>query len=135
MVESKLLYNIVHGQPSDSLLEELLVHYQSIFEDYKLEFFKSRISQKDDLVILLCYSSKLLVGFKIGYRYNENTFYSWVGGVHKDYQRQGIGKTLAELQQEEVIKKGYQKLRTKSMNRFKPMIILNLKNGFDIIQS
>ena len=30
--------------------------------------------------------------------------------------------------------KGYQRIRTKSMNRFKPMMILNLKNGFDIVQ-
>ena len=28
--------------------------------------------------------------------------------------------------------KGFTKLRTKSMNQFKPMMILNLKNGFDI---
>jgi hypothetical protein len=44
----------------------------------------------------------------------------------------GIAKQLAQLQEEKVKAKGYQTLRTKSMNRFKPMVILNLKNGFDI---
>ena len=39
-----------------------------------------------------------------------------------------------ELQHEVAKKKGYEKVRTKSMNRFKSMIILNLKNGFDIQQ-
>ena len=39
---------------------------------------------------------------------------------------------IAELQEQEVKAQGYQAIRTKSMNRFKSMMILNLKNGFDI---
>ena len=45
-----------------------------------------------------------------------------------------IASKLSEMQEEAVVKKGYTKLRTKSMNRFKPMMPLNLKNGFDIVQ-
>jgi predicted GNAT superfamily acetyltransferase len=76
----------------------------------------------------------MLVGFKIGYRYNETTFYSWVGGVLLSYRQKGIAKHLAKLQEENVTTKRYSKMRTKSMNRFKPMMILNLKNGFNIVQ-
>ena len=82
--------------------------------------------------MILCYQQKQLLGFKIGYRYNDITFYSWVGGVLPENRGNGIAKQLAQLQEQRVKEKGYQTLRTKSMNRFKPMMILNLKNGFDI---
>jgi predicted GNAT superfamily acetyltransferase len=134
MGSDNLKYQLILGLPSKGLLDEILEVYKTIFDDYKLDFFKSRISEKDDLLIALCYSKVNLVGFKIGYRYNENTFYSWVGGVLPSMRKKGVARTLAALQEEKVREEGYIKLRTKSMNRFKPMMILNLKNGFDIIQ-
>jgi predicted GNAT superfamily acetyltransferase len=134
METNKLTYQIIEGQPSKELLDKILEVYKLIFDDYKLDFFKSRIHKKEDLLIILCYSTDKLIGFKIGYRYNETTFYSWVGGVLPSFRQKGIAKHLAKLQEGNVIEKGYQKLRTKSMNKFKPMMILNLKNGFDIVQ-
>ena len=134
MGKNKLIYQIIEGQPSKELLDEILQVYKSIFDDYKIDFFKSRIDKKEDVLIVLCYNSDMLVGFKIGYRYNETTFYSWVGGVLLSYRQKGIAKQLAKLQEENVTTKRYSKMRTKSMNRFKPMMILNLKNGFNIVQ-
>ena len=134
MGKNKLIYQIIEGQPSKELLDEILQVYKSIFDDYKIDFFKSRIDKKEDVLIVLCYNSDMLVGFKIGYRYNETTFYSWVGGVLLSFRQKGIAKHLAKLQEENVITKRYSKMRTKSMNRFKPMMILNLKNGFNIVQ-
>lgn len=132
MENDEFTFKIVEGIPSEELLEDILVVYQSIFDDYKLDFFKNRIHQKEDLLIVLCYQQNSLKGFKIGYQYNTTTFYSWVGGVLLEQRNNGIAKQLAQLQEQKVKEKGYQKLRTKSMNRFKPMMILNLKNGFDI---
>ena len=134
METDKLTYHTIEGQPSKELLDEILEVYKSIFDDYKLDFFKSRIHKKEGVLIILCYNSDMLVGFKIGYRYNETTFYSWVGGVLHSFRQKGIAKHLAKLQEENVITKRYSKMRTKSMNRFKPMMILNLKNGFNIVQ-
>ncbi|MFK2819176.1 hypothetical protein U0L90_03540 [Flavobacteriaceae sp. LMIT009] len=134
METDKLTYHTIEGQPSKELLDEILEVYKSIFDDYKLDFFKSRIHKKEGVLIILCYNSDMLVGFKIGYRYNETTFYSWVGGVLLSYRQKGIAKQLAKLQEENVTTKRYSKMRTKSMNRFKPMMILNLKNGFNIVQ-
>lgn len=134
MVNDKFTYHLIEGVPTQELLQTILEVYKAIFADYKLDFFRSRIYEKKDLLIALCYKQNTLVGFKIGYRYNETTFYSWVGGVLPEHRKKGIAKTLAKLQEEKVIASGYSKLRTKSMNRFKPMMILNLKNGFDIVQ-
>jgi predicted GNAT superfamily acetyltransferase len=127
-------YRTLLETPKPSILDELLHVYGLLFEDAKLNFFVDRVHSKEDLVINLCYHNSRLVGFKVGYRYNENTFYSWVGGVLSAYRKQGIAQKLMELQHHAAKEKGYQKMRTKSMNRFKPMMILNLKNGFEIVQ-
>ena len=125
---------IIEGIPKDTILKELLHLYETIFDDAKIDFFIDRITSKTDVIIVLTYFENSPVGFKIGYRYNETTFYSWVGGVLPDFRRKGIAQKLAKKQEELVKVKGYKKLRTKSMNRFKPMLILNIKNGFDIVQ-
>jgi predicted GNAT superfamily acetyltransferase len=127
-------YQLIEGQPSKVVLKEILKVYQLVFEDYKLDFFKERIHQKKEVLIGLCYFQETLIGFKIGYLYNHDTLYSWVGGVLPNYRKQGIAQQLLTQQHTIAIKKGYKKIRTKSMNKFKPMIILNLKNGFDITQ-
>lgn len=132
MENDRFTFKIVEGAPSKDLLDNILVVYKSIFDDYKLDFFKNRIHQKEDLLTILCYLQNQIVGFKIGYRYNNTTFYSWVGGVLPEQRNKGIAKHLAQLQEQKVKDKGYEKIRTKSLNRFKPMMILNLKNGFDI---
>lgn len=134
MEKSSFSYKTIEGIPTKEIQKQLLEVYQKIFEDAKPEFFIDRIESKQDLVCVLCYSSTKLIGFKIGYQYKSTTFYSWVGGVQSNYRKQGIGKQLAILQEQLIIQKGYTKLRTKSMNRFKPMMILNLKNGFNIVQ-
>ena len=134
MNHQNIKIKVIQGVPSKEVLDDLLTLYSSIFEDAIIEFFMERISSKEDIVSIIAYINQVPVGFKIGYRYNENTFYSWVGGVLPKYRKQGIAKRLAETQEIVVKEKGYTKLRTKSMNRFKPMLILNLKNGFDIVQ-
>jgi len=125
---------IVEGIPSPKIMETLLFLYATIFEDALHDFFIDRIQSKKDVIIIIAYETKKAVGFKIGYRYNETTFYSWVGGVLSDYRRKGIAQKLAIIQETLAKKKAYTKLRTKSMNRFKPMLLLNIKNGFDIVQ-
>ncbi len=135
MVENKLSYRIILGAPDQTTLESLLYVYGQLFEDAKLDFFIGRIQDKEDLIIALCYTIENdLVGFKLGYRYDKDTLYSWVGGVLPAFRKQGIAKKLMELQHASAKEKGYQKVRTKSMNRFKPMMILNLKGGFDIVK-
>jgi len=127
-------YQIVEGTPKEEVLNKLLNLYKIIFEDARLDFFRQRIQEKEHVIICLCFYEKVLVGFKVGYHYNETTLYSWVGGVLENYRKNGIANQLTKLQHTWAKTEGYQKVRTKSMNRFKPMMILNLKNGFDIVK-
>ena len=79
MENDELTYQVIEDSLSEEVLHDILLVYKSIFEDYKLDFFKNRIHQKEDVLTILSYNKKQLVGFKIGYRYDDTTFYSWVG--------------------------------------------------------
>ncbi len=125
-------FQLIENTPNATELELLLMLYQQIFEDAKPEFFKQRLHEKETILSIIAFKNQQPVGFKIGYKYDEHTFYSWVGGVLKNVRNQGFASNLTTHQENWARKKGYTKLRTKSMNRFKPMMILNLKNGFDI---
>ena len=133
-LKNNIKYHLIENIPNKNILDLLLNCYTSIFEDAVQEFFIQRIHEKENILSVLAFHNKQLVGFKIGYRYNSNTFYSWIGGVLPKYRANGIAAQLANLQEYWVKNNGYKKLRTKSMNRYKPMLILNIKNDFDIIQ-
>ena len=125
-------YNIFEGDLSNNLFTELLHLYNQLFEDADLEFFKTRFTTQANICSVLAFKKTQLIGFKIGYPVENNTVYSWIGGVNSEFRNIGIGKQLATLQENYAIQKGFSVLKTKSMNRFKPMMILNLKNGFNI---
>lgn len=134
MESNNFIYQHITATPTSQELNMLLKLYADIFEDAKLDFFTDRIHQKENVLILVAFDGDTPIGFKVGYRYDTTTFYSWVGGVLSAYRKQGVAQQLLELQHVWAQHNGFQKIRTKSMNRFKPMLILNLKNGFDIVQ-
>lgn len=133
-MKDQIQYLSIENIPNKQQLEELICLYAAVFEDAQPDFFINRITNKKQVLCLIAYDKNIPVGFKIGYQYNETTFYSWVGGVLENYRKRGIAKTLALLQEKWVKENEFTKLRTKSMNQYKPMLILNIKNGFDIVQ-
>ena len=134
MEKVKIIYKTISGDLDEIELLKVLNLYSCIFEDADIPFFKHRFTSQEKSLTLLAFYNSELVGFKIGYPYNKSTFYSWIGGVHLNFRKQGIASKLAALQEKKVKSLGLTKLRTKSMNQYKPMMMLNLKNGFDIIK-
>ncbi len=127
-------FKLIEEIPEQKYMDDLVHLYTSIFEDAIVPFFIQRLHTKQKLLSLIAYKNEEPIGFKIGYEYNDSTFYSWVGGIIPNYRRKSIASSLAKQQEHWAKNNGFNKLRTKSMNRFKPMLIFNLKNGFDIIQ-
>ncbi len=134
MVNNSITYKLLVGNSNNNTFQQLLKIYAEIFKDADIEFFTNRFREHSKVISVLAFNKKELIGFKVGYPYDEDTFYSWVGGVLPNYRKQGIANKLAEQQELEAKSQGFNKIRNKSMNEFKPMMILNLKRGFDIVK-
>ena len=66
-------------------------------------------------------------------RRDQSEFYSWLGGVLPEYRGLGVAVKLMTTQHEWCQRQGYLRIGTKTQNRFKEMLMLNIKNGFEII--
>ena len=80
---------------------------------------------------LVSESVNVLVGFKVGYEESETVFYSWLGGVLAERRGQGIARELLYEQERWARGQGYRQIRVKSRNRFRPMLTLLTKEGYE----
>jgi GNAT superfamily N-acetyltransferase len=108
----------------------LLELYEEIFESSKDRFEPPVMKNFRAWIVL---SGDQAIGFKAGYELKPEKYYSWLGGVHPEYRKKGIAGRLMELQHEWCQFNGYKTIQTKTKNKWKSMLILNLKHGFDII--
>ncbi len=91
----------------------------------------ARIEGKRSLV-LVAEEQGDIIGFKIGYELNAETFYSWFGGVTPAARGKGVAQTLLDEQEAWVVAQGYKTLKVKSRNQFPMMLRLLIKNGYMI---
>ena len=89
--------------------------------------------QRQPVQVWLAFVGEELVGCKLGYERKPGHYYSWLGGVHPDYRGQGIAAELMRRQHAWCREQGYQRIRTQTYNRWRAMLLLNLRHGFDII--
>ena len=71
-------------------------------------------------------------GFKLGYETGPGRFSSWIGGVVPTYRRQGVAQQLLDAQEAWCRTAGYREVTVKSRNRFRGMVALLVRNGYDI---
>ena len=113
-------------------LEEVVSVVEQITEFAKKESVASlseRLAGKTSL-ILVAEEAGVLLGFKIGYELDENTFYSWFGGVSSLARNKGVAQAQLDVQERWVKQQGYQQLKVKSRNQFPAMLRLLLRNGY-----
>ena len=84
-------------------------------------------------LILVAETDAKIIGFKVGYE-RDDYWYSWLGGVHPDYRRQGIANLLADEQDRWAQRQGYPHVTCKTRNYNKAMQIWALKRGFHLIE-
>ncbi|NOX52790.1 MAG: GNAT family N-acetyltransferase [Gammaproteobacteria bacterium] len=72
------------------------------------------------------------VGFKAGYAITKNRYYSWLGGVHPDFHRNGIASLLMKEQHDWIRNSEYTIVETHVRQGNTAMIELNLKFGFAV---
>ncbi|MBT9393992.1 GNAT family N-acetyltransferase [Hymenobacter sp. NST-14] len=74
-----------------------------------------------------------LVGCKLGYERQPGHYYSWLGGVRPAFRGRGLAAGLLGRQHAWAREQGYRAVRTHTYNRWRAMLLLNLRHGFDII--
>lgn len=84
-------------------------------------------------LLLVALVEDRVVGYKFGYQDRPGRFYSWLGGVHPDFRRQGVASALMRQQHRLLRRAGYREVRCHTRNRFRGMLILSLRHGFEII--
>ncbi|MFD2132402.1 GNAT family N-acetyltransferase [Pseudogracilibacillus auburnensis] len=126
-------YFIYHSIPDMDVIGGIVDLHQSIFGISHDLIHK--MANKPQLFVIIAMDGKNIIGYKIGYAIDQNKFYSWLGGVDAKYRKHGIATKLMDMQHQYLREEGYKVVRTKTMNKWRGMLLLNIKNGFDVIDT
>lgn len=92
--------------------------------------------QKDPLLLVAREADGGVLGFRFTHALpdegGKRICWDENGGVHPDHRRQGIGRALLREQHRLAKDRGYSCIRTGTALPLKPMMILNLQEGFEI---
>ncbi|MDX8344962.1 GNAT family N-acetyltransferase [Rossellomorea sp. YZS02] len=126
-------YSQFRSLPEDQVVNGLVTLHQSIFG--ASDDLITKMASKPEILIDMAMFDSRVIGYKIGYELDPHTFYSWLGGVDPDYRKQGIAAELMKRQHHTLKELRYMVVQTKTMNKWRSMLILNIKNGFDVIDT
>lgn len=117
--------------PDTKILDGILQLHNSIFGDS--DNLVKQMESKSKLLINVAIKGTKVIGYKIGYELDNDKFYSWLGGVDKNYRNYGVASKLMEKQHQYLKENGFSIVQTKTKNKWRNMLILNIKSGFDVI--
>ena len=83
-------------------------------------------------LILISEADGQPVGCKLGYAAEDDSFYSWLGGVLPAHRKAGLAQRLLEFQERRAAEGGFSAITVKSMNRYPAMLRLLIRNGYQI---
>jgi predicted GNAT superfamily acetyltransferase len=128
---------VEHAGPLSAAVEaQVCALYEAIFGEAPAEKVRARLREKSDLLTLVFEDEHgRAVAYKIGYRQTADTFYSWIGGVLPECRGQGLAARLMLRQHAWAAERGYRFVETKTLNRWRKMLIINLQHGFDIVET
>ncbi|WP_316569127.1 GNAT family N-acetyltransferase [Neobacillus sp. YIM B06451] len=128
-----LTYITTENIPSPEIMDAIQRLHNSIFGGN--DNLLAKMDGKPKLLFNLALDGQKVVGYKIGYELDQTKFYSWLGGVHPAYRNHGIASTLMHQQHNYLKQNGYTSVQTKTMNKWHGMLILNIKSGFNIVET
>lgn len=124
-------YQLFGSMPDREMLDGIIQLHQVIFGTS--DDLINKMSRKPRLLVITAMIDKKVIGYKVGYEIENNKFYSWLGGVDPNYRNLGIASKLMKKQHHYIKQRGYKVIQTKTINRWRSMLILNIKHGFDVI--
>jgi predicted GNAT superfamily acetyltransferase len=128
-----IVYTIIQSIPDQDILKGIIELHKDIFGT-KDELI-NKMARKPKLLVITATYEERVIGYKIGYELDRHTFYSWLGGVDTNYRKHGIAFQLLNIQHRYLKENGYRIVQTKTMNRWRAMLILNIRNGFNVIDT
>ena len=100
---------------------------------YEIEEYKKRCAGK--YLALIAEIDNQSIGFKIGYdRFNDGSFYSWMGGVLPKFRRMGVAYSLANFQEKWAAENGFSSILLKTRKKHDEIIAFSLNRGFIITE-
>ena len=118
----------------DQLLSAAVDLYNTMFRPRReVDFFKRRFLGRYNPLTLIAEMDRSPVGFWIGFELKPAMFYHWLGGVHTDVRRHGVGRQLQEAQQAWAKDHGYEYIRCECMSHQKEFIHFAVTLGYDIV--
>jgi GNAT superfamily N-acetyltransferase len=105
----------------------------TIFGEFKHRYaatFEEGIEGRQDVLALMAHLEGNPVGYKVGYREGPRRYYSWTGGVLRDYRGQGVARRMQEWQHAWLRARGYHRVEFTSFNKFRGMLQFGLATGF-----
>lgn len=118
---------------SDQDIEVLAELTKKTFGEWDPKWFFSTFNQVKNIYLQIARIEGQPVAFKLGYSRTQTEFYSWLGAVLPEYRGLGIASDLMKAQHAWCKSQGYQVVETKTQNRFREMLLLNISAGFEII--
>ena len=127
-------YECIEGPPPSNILEQITTLNDELFGlGESKATLATLFNDRPISFISLAFVQAECVGFKAGFRESSTLFESWRGGVSASWRGRGIAKMLMTLQHEWVEANGFKRIRTVTHSNNQPMLILNLKSGFEIV--
>ena len=100
---------------------------------FKIKEYKKRCAGKH--LAFIAEIENQPVGFKVGYdRFNNGSFYSWMGGVLPEFRKKGVASALADFQENWAKRNGYNSIILKTRKKHRAMIAFSLNRGFTITE-
>jgi len=98
------------------------------------EYFKDRYEGKETLIIVAYFEDKP-AGYLVGYdRFNDKSFYCWMAGVAPQFRRKGVLTAMMDYMNSWAKARGYKKIRTKTRNNRREMLMYLAKYGFYFVE-
>ena len=95
-------------------------------------YYEGTLAGKTNL-ITCAFEQEEAVACKVGYdKFEDGSFYSWLGGVAPEHRQKGLAKALADYQEQWAVENGFTSIKFKTLNRLKAMLHFALGNGFSI---
>ncbi|GGR01245.1 GNAT family N-acetyltransferase [Deinococcus ruber] len=129
----QLRLDLLTGEAALAFIPNLIPLAVAVFDDDDFVTLPADAAEKPGLMLLVAFGGTELRGFKMGYRRSEKNFYSWLGGVLPAARGQGIARRLMDAQHVWATEQGYTYVSTETFNRYRPMLLLNIQSGFDVV--